>query len=241
MRVHLRNAFSSAAVAWMGSRIAVLLLALQLIAGNLSRAEGLRLLNNVDVVIDTRAAATSSPPTCYQDLARLADNATSWLVQANADYDSQMTESKCLHLCAAKRVLPIIVLQNLGACYCAKALPENLGSIATKLPLPACVSGPGCPGNRSVSCGSSAAALVIDTSHGLTPVPAPPPAPGLARLPLLPYPRAVSVLGSTRVLTPLTNKSRSATRVTAVQCRDWSTGACFTYQVSALGTHQSYG
>ena len=148
-------------------------------------------------------------PACYHDLAKFSDSET-WLVQANADYDNEMTESKCLQLCSAKRVLPLIVLQNLGACYCAKILPANLSSVATKLPLNDCVSGAGalgCPGNRSISCGSSQAALVIDTSHGLTPVPdhsrpappAPPPGPTRARFPLLPYPKSLTTLGPTRV------------------------------------------
>lgn len=134
-------------------------------------------------------------------------------MQANANYDNEMTESKCLQLCSVKRVLPLVILQNLGACYCAKALPANLSSAATKLPLSDCVSvagALGCPGNRSVSCGTESAALVINTTHGLKPVldhrpPAPPapPGPTRAKLPLLPYPKSVTVLGPTRVPTTL--------------------------------------
>lgn len=47
-------------------------------------------------------------PACFQDLAALH---SSWLVQANADYDHKMTEEKCFQLCTAKKVLPLIALQ----------------------------------------------------------------------------------------------------------------------------------
>ena len=84
-----------------------------------------------------------------------------------------------------------------GACYCAKALP---GSLAPRLPLSACTSGAGCPGNASESCGTSSAALVIDTSHGLTPVEAEAQAPKLS---LVPYPKTLEYMGTAVVPTSL--------------------------------------
>ena len=85
-----------------------------------------------------------------------------------------------------------------GACYCAKALP---GSLAPKrLPLSACTSGAGCPGNASQSCGTSSAALVIDTSRGLTPVEAEAQAP---KLRLVPYPKTLEYVGATVIPTSL--------------------------------------
>ena len=85
-----------------------------------------------------------------------------------------------------------------GACYCAKALP---GSLAPKrLPLSACTSGAGCPGNASQSCGTSSAALVIDTSRGLTPVEAEAQAP---KLRLVPYPKTLEYVGTTVIPTSL--------------------------------------
>ena len=50
-------------------------------------------------------------PACFADLAAVGKGQP-WLVQANADYDKEMTEGKCLQLCTAKKVLPAIVLQN---------------------------------------------------------------------------------------------------------------------------------
>ena len=50
-------------------------------------------------------------PACFANLAAVG-NGQPWLVQANADYDKEMTEGKCLQLCTAKKVLPAIVLQN---------------------------------------------------------------------------------------------------------------------------------
>jgi hypothetical protein len=135
----------------------------------------------------------ASFPACYHDLAALSKPG-SWLVQANPDFDKQMTEPKCLELCTAKQALPLIVLQNFGACYCAKALPSS--AAARKVPISACVANAGCPGNASTSCGSPSAALVLNTMHGLTPVATAPPPP---KLPLLPHPKAVTYLGATRV------------------------------------------
>jgi len=84
-----------------------------------------------------------------------------------------------------------------GACYCAKALP---GSLAPKrLPLSACTSGAGCPGNASESCGTSSAALVIDTSRGLTPVEAA----QAPKLRLVPYPKTLEYMGTAVVPTSL--------------------------------------
>ena len=50
-------------------------------------------------------------PACFANLA-VVRKGQPWLVQANADYDREMTEGKCLQLCTAKKVLPAIVLQN---------------------------------------------------------------------------------------------------------------------------------
>ena len=85
-----------------------------------------------------------------------------------------------------------------GACYCAKALP---GSLAPRLPLSACTSGAGCPGNASESCGTSSAALVIDTSRGLTPVEAV--QAQAPKLSLVPYPKTLEYVGTTVVPTSL--------------------------------------
>ena len=57
------------------------------------------------------AAAAYEFPGCFANLAAVGKGQP-WLVQANADYDREMTEAKCLQLCAAKKVLPAIVLQN---------------------------------------------------------------------------------------------------------------------------------
>ena len=59
----------------------------------------------------TGARAAYEFPACFADLAAVGKGQP-WLVQANADYDKEMTEGKCLQLCTAKKVLPAIVLQN---------------------------------------------------------------------------------------------------------------------------------
>ena len=67
--------------------------------------------NKADDSEATRPEAGYDFPACFANLAAVGKGQP-WLVQANADYDKEMTEGKCLQLCAAKKVLPAIVLQN---------------------------------------------------------------------------------------------------------------------------------
>ena len=135
---------------------------------------------------------------CWHDLASLGYQTPSQvLINANTKYDHAMTEKKCLGLCTSKGILPIIALQNLGACYCASTLPHNLSSQRPRVPVDQCAySNAACPGNASVSCGTQHLTLVLNTTDGLHPVvvQTPPVLPSL-----VPYPHALRGGGSATV------------------------------------------